>query len=477
MRPDLSTLRDNFRGTLITPMDPAYEGARVLFNTRIRTRPAVLCRCADVNDVVQAVRFAREHGLPIAIRGGGHHACGFSLAEGGVVVDVAGLNEIQFDPASATVTLGAGCGWREADRVTYVDFTGTDSTGAAFGLAAPGGECPTVRNAGYSLGGGYGLLSRRYGLACDNMLEAELVDSQGRVLRVAEDENPDLFWALRGGGGGSFGVVTSLKYRLNPVPKTILGGAMAWPLDQAEAVLRAYRDLYVGREEDRLAVCLVLTTEPYPEGDPVIVMYGMYVGPPEEGEHHLAGMRSLGQPLFDGFDRMSYYDLQNALGAEIVYGLQAKWRGGYFRPHGFCDDAFAALVDCFRRAPSGYTLVRFDLLGGGAIARVPTDATAFVHRDPLFYVSIVSQWVTEAETEANLAWTDELAAAMRPYLTGEVYQNYADEDLADWPAAYYGANYPRLQQVKARYDADDFFHHGQSIRLPGSKTGLAGLSA
>lgn len=466
MRPDLAKLRDRFRGTIVTPSDPGYEGARVLFNTRIRTRPAILCRCAGTDDVVEAVRFARENDLPVSIRGGGHHACGFSLVDRGLVVDLGTMRRVDFDPSASTVVAGAGCGWRDLDRVTYVDFTAGDAS-RPYGLAGPGGECPTVSNAGYSLGGGYGFLSRAYGLGCDHLLEAELVNADGRVLRVAEDENAELLWALRGAGGAGFGVVTSLKYRLDALPKTVVGGVAAWPIDQAEAVLRAYRDLYVGGADDRLGLFMVLTTEPYPDGEPVLMVYGMYVGAADEAEPHLAPIRSVGQPLFDAFGPTSYSDLQRSLGEEIVYGLQSKWRGGYFRPGGFDDDAFAIIVDAVRRMPSGYSMVRFDLLGGGAIARVPTDATAFVHRSSLFYVSVIPLWERDEETERNIAWADGLTAALRPYLNGEVYQNYADEDLADWPAAYYGSNYRRLQEVKRRYDPANFFHHPQSIQPPG----------
>ena len=466
MPADLSKLRARFRGSILTPSDPGYERGRVLFNTRIRTRPAIVCQCASTDDVVVAVSFAREAGLPVAVRGGGHHACGFSLVDGGVVVDLASMNRVALDPATVTATVEAGCGWRDVDRVTYVDFTAEGEAGLAHGYAAPGGECPTVSNAGYSLGGGYGLLGRRYGLACDHILEAEVVDAEGRVLRAADDEHPDLLWALRGAGGGGLGVVTRLRYRLDPVPKTVLGGAIGWPIEQAEEVLRAYRDLYADPEEDRLALYLVLTTDPYPQGEKVLMLYGLYVGSPSDAEPRFAPIRSLGRPLFDAFAPTSYYDLQRSLGEEIVYGLQSKWRGGYFRDGGFSDDAFALIVDAFRRIPSGYSMVRFDLLGGGAVARVPTDATAFVHRSSLFYASIISLWERDDETDANVAWVDALAASLRPFLNGEVYQNYADEDLADWPAAYYGTNYRRLQQVKRRYDRADFFHHPQSIRLP-----------
>lgn len=466
MRPDLTALRSSFRGAVVSAYDPGYEAARVLFNTRIRTRPAVLCRCADTQDVVTAVRFARDAGLPVAVRGGGHHASGLSLVDQGLVIDVGGLRGIAFDQAAAEVTVGAGAGWREIDRITYADASVTDDDGLECGLAVPGGECPTVSNAGYSLGGGYGLLGRRFGLGCDHIVEAEVVDADGRVLRVTEDEHPDLWWALRGAGGAGLGVVTRLRYRLNPVPKTVVGGFISWPVEQAEAVFRFYRDLYADRDDDRLALCLLLSTDPYPDGDPAITMYGLYVGPPAEAAAALAPVRSFGKPLVDMFGELSYDDLMQAVGEEIPYGLQSRWRGGYFRNEAFDDAAFGTMLEYYARMPSAYSMIRFDLLAGGAIGRVPADATAFVHRSALHNVSVISLWQDDADTAANLAWADDLAEALRPHLTGEVYQNYAHGELADWPSAYYGSNYPRLQQVKQRYDADDFFHHPQSIRLP-----------
>jgi FAD/FMN-containing dehydrogenase len=452
---DLSRLRASFGGTIVTPFDPAYEGTRVLFNNRVATRPAVICQCGDTSDVVAAVRFARDAGLPLSVRGGGHHACGFSLVDGGLVVDTRTMKRIAFDPLAATVVAGPGSGWRALDRVTYHQQ----------GLAAPGGECPTVSNAGYSLGGGFGFLSRTFGLACDHILEARVVDATGRVLQATENENPDLYWALRGAGGAGFGVVTSLKYRLDPVPPMVFGGVLAWSLDDAPAAFAAYRDFYEGRDEDRMSLYLALVTDPYPEGDPVLMAYGMYAGPLDDGPAQLAALRAVGKPVFDTFGPISYFDLQDTLGQEIVYGLQLKWRGGFFRDGGFGDEAFAAIVDSFRSAPSGFSMCRFDLLGGGAISAVPPDATAFVHRSSLFNISIIAQWVRDDEAEANLRWVDDLMTALNPHLNGEVYQNYADEDLGDWPTAYYGANYPRLQEVKRAYDPEDVFHHPQSIRV------------
>jgi FAD/FMN-containing dehydrogenase len=465
MRVDVESLRRVFRGAVLTAADPGFEDARVLFNRDVRTRPALLCRCAGPDDVARAVRFARDAGLPIAVRGGGHHAAGFSLVEDGLVVDLGAMRGVAFDPGSATAVVEAGAGWRDVDRLTYVDFTGVAADGVPFGYAAPGGECPTVSNAGYSLGGGYGLLGRRFGLACDHIVAAEVVDAQGRVLRVTEDEHPDLLWALRGAGGAGFGVVTGLTYRLDPVRKTMFGGVLMWPLDRAEAVLRTYRDLYLGSDDDRLSLYLALTTDPYPHGEPVVFVYGLCLGAPDAAAAALAPLRSLG-PRVDTFGTTSYEQLQRDLAEEIPYGLRSRWRGGYFRDGGFSDAAFAAIVDRFRRLPTGWSMARFDLLGGGAIGRVPAPATAFVHRSALFAISVIALWQDDGDTDACVDWADGYAGALREHLSGEVYQNYAQADLDDWPGAYYGANYPRLRRVKQRYDPDDVFRHPQSIRLP-----------
>lgn len=467
MRRDFAALRETVRGSLLTPYDAGYEQARVLFNTSVRTRPAALCRCVDTADVVAAVRFARDSGIPIAVRGGGHHASGLSLVQDGLVIDVGGMRDLTFDPTATppTVTVGPGIGWRDIDQVTYVDHT-VDIDGVPHGLAAPGGECPTVSNAGYSLGGGYGPLTRRFGLGCDHLIEVELVDAGGQVLHVSDHEHPDLMWALRGAGSAGFGVVTRLTYRLNPVPKTLIGGVIAWPIERADDVFRAYRDLYSNRDDDRLALSLLLSTDPYPDGPKAIAVYGLYVGHPADAGAALAPLRKLGEPLYDAFEPTSYFEFMQVLGGEIPYGLQSKWRGGYFQTDGLDETAFVTMIDHFRAAPSGYSMVRFDLLGGGAVARVPADATAFAHRSSVHYVSLIAMWQDEHETDANVAWVDQFADALRPALNGEVYQNYADRDLADWPIAYHGAHYSRLQQIKLRYDPTDEFHYPQSIRLP-----------
>jgi FAD/FMN-containing dehydrogenase len=456
MRPDFTALREAVSGQLLTAYDPGFEPARVLFNTRVRTRPAAILRCAGTADVVEAVRFAGDQGLPFSVKGGGHNASGLCLVQDGLVIDTSAMRSLTTDPAGdpPTVTVGPGLGWRDIDRVTYVEH----------GLAAPGGECPTVSNAGYTLGGGYGPLTRRFGLGLDHLVAAEVVTADG-IVRTSQDEHPDLFWAIRGAGGAGFGVVTELTYRLNPVPRALLTGLRAWPIAKGREVFRAYRDLYLDNDDDKLALCLLLSTDPYPDGEPAISVYGLYAGPVAEGEAALAPLRAIDDPLYDAFEPTSYLDFGEALGAEIPYGLQSKWRGGYFRNEAFHEPAFDTMLEYFATAPSPFSMVRFDLLGGGAVARVPFDATAFAHRGSTHYVSLISLWQEDADTPENVDWVDRFCEDLRPALTGEVYQNYADKDLADWPTAYYGAHYPRLREVKRRYDPHNVFRHGQSIAV------------
>jgi FAD/FMN-containing dehydrogenase len=250
--------------------------------------------------------------------------------------------------------------------------------------------------------------------------------------------------------------------------------------------VRAYRDLYAGGgrqtpallrravEDDRLSLYMCFTTSPYPDGEPVVVIYGLYIGPAADGAQVLAPLLRLGTPRLDQMGPLSYHVLLETLGHEVPYGLRSKWYGGYFQSGAMSDEAIGTMVRRFKGFASPYSMARFDLLGGGALARVRPDATAFVHRESLFYLSIIALWEAEEEACANLRWARAFHDDMRPFLSHEVYQNYANGELEDWPRAYYGSNYARLQRIKARYDPEDFFHHPQSIRLPLGPTGRPG---
>ncbi len=442
-----------------------FVEALEIFNISIKSQPAIIIRCESTEDVVKSVKFIKSEDLSCSIRSGGHHFFGASLKDKGVVIDVSNMKKFSFNEQKQTATLQPGCDWHTLETLTHGKYEKRGANDERYGLVATGGDCPTVLNSGYTLGGGYGLSSRSFGLACDNLISAELVLATGEVVQANDKENPDLYWALRGAGGGNFGVVTSLEYQLHLLPKEVLCGYIEWPLSQAEDVMKFYRDMYLNENlPDELSLGMFLGTSPYPVGEPVVNVYGLYTGPADEGKEHVEKFQEFGEPIEDIFGVRPYLDFMTAIGEEIPYGLESKRKGGYFRNDGLSDEAISSIVSHFGKCPSGYSLTRFDLQGGGAIGRVAQDATAFVHRDSLFHISIGSFWQHESEAEENLKWAYEHYQIVSPYLNGHAYQNYADAEITDWSHAYYGQNYPRLQQIKKKYDPENFFEFKQSIR-------------
>jgi FAD/FMN-containing dehydrogenase len=444
-----------------------FVEAREIFKNEVESQPAIIIRCESTEDVVQSIHFVKNKKLGCSIRSGGHHFYGACLKDKGVVIDVSLMKKITFDERQKTATLQPGCAWHSLEAQTLGDYELEEKSGEKYGLVATGGECPTVLNSGYTLGGGYGLSSRRFGLACDNLISAEVVLADGEVVQANEKDNPDLFWALRGAGGGNFGIVTSLKYQLHPLPKEVLCGYIEWPISQAADVMKFYRDLFLDKNTpDELSFGMILGRSPYPEGEAVIALYGLYAGPPKDGQEYINKIQAFGKPLGDNLGVHPYLGFMKTLGEEVPYGLQAKRKGGYFKNDGLSDEVIGLIVSHFQKCPSSYALTRFDILGGGAIARIAKDATAFMHRESLFHISITSLWEYASEAEANTEWTKEHYQILRPYLNGHAYQNYADDELTDWAHAYYGENYPRLQKIKKKYDPENIFEFDQSIRLP-----------
>ena len=466
--------RKTISGSVLMPFSrdhdevKAYHQAREVFNHAIDHRPQVIVRCKTPQDVVHSLQFAQDQQLEFSIRAGGHNACGFSVRDQGLVIDLSQMRDFRFDPEQRIARLQPGCGWRMLEPASYVRH-GFQENGELCGLVATGGDCPDVLNTGFSLGGGHGLLGRQFGLGCDNILNAEIVMSDGRILQANGKENADLFWALRGGGCGNFGVVTALDFRLHALPKTVLAGYMEWPLDQAAEVMKHYRDIFLDEKTpDRLSFYTAFTRTPYPHGQPVLNIHGLYIGSPREGENWVQKLQKVGKPLHQQMEPCSYYDFITALGDEVVYGLRSKWKGGFFKQDGFSDEAIELIVDRFGRAPSPHSMCRFDLLGKGVIEKVPPTATAYVHRNTPFYISLLSLWEDPRHDDRNRRWIDEFHQDLAPFFNGRVYQNYVDLELEDWPEAYYGENYPRLQQIKRLYDPQNLFRHPQSIRLPDS---------
>ncbi|EEE35631.1 FAD linked oxidase domain protein [Rhodobacteraceae bacterium KLH11] len=459
----LSELSNEISGEVLRSVsrDPQerrrYVQAREVFNGAVDAQPAIIVLCKSTQDVTKAIQFVKREGLNFSIRSGGHHAYGASLMDQGVVIDLSHMTDFSYDVENKTATLQPGCTWTSVNEETYKKHS----------LVLTHGECPSVLLAGYTLGGGYGLTSRAFGLGCDNLLSAEVVLADGSVVQASSTENKDLYWALRGGGGGNFGVVTSLTVRLHPLPQQVLCGMVAWPIDQAEDVMKFYRDLYQDENTpDELSFCMLMTNIPYPEGDPLIILYGVYAGEIEDGRQHIEKITSFGEPAVVNTSEAPYSDFMVGLGSEIPHGLKSKWRGGYLNEEGFSDSAIHSIVSEFKQQPSKYSQFRFDLLGGGAIARVSKDETAFRHRDELFNLLIVSFWDHDSEAQINMKWVDECVERLSRIFNGYNYQNYANDGLVDWQSAYYGGNYAKLQRVKKEYDKDNFFNSHQSIELP-----------
>jgi FAD/FMN-containing dehydrogenase len=440
----LAALAQRFRGSLVTRHDPDYDVVRALFNAMIDKRPAVIARCDGTQDVVLAVTFAREHGLPLAVRGGGHSVSGKSSCDGGLVVDLSGMNSVEVDPDGRRARAAGGCRLGELDRATQ-----------EFELATPLGIVTDTGIAGLTLGGGIGWLNGLHGLACDSLAAAEVVTADGLVLRASADENDDLFWALRG-GGGNFGVVTSFEYRLHRVGP-VLGGLLLHPVEQAADVLRDYGE-YARSWADELSTVAALLTGP--SGDVMVGVGACWSGPLGAGARALEQLRSFGTPAADLIREMPYLEMQSLLDEGWPRGRRHYWKSSFLSE--LSDDVIDVLVRAALVKPSPWSVVVLQHVHGAA-ARVAPDATAFVHRREHWDLGLYAMWEDPADTEANVAWARAGWNALRPHLEDAVYSNNLGDEGTDRVRESYGQNYDRLAQVKSRYDPDNLFRLNQNI--------------
>ena len=450
-------LRASVRGGFAGPEDPAYDEARKVYNGMIDRRPAAVIRCADVADVIAAVRVAREEGLDLSVRGGAHSVPGFGTNDGGIVCDLSGMRSTRVNPERRTVRAEGGCTWGDLDHATH-----------AFGLATTGGIISTTGVAGLTLGGGIGHLARGCGLSCDNLISADVVTSDGQLLTASEDENADLFWALRG-GGGNFGVVTSLEYRLHPVGE-IYGGPIFYPVDKAGEVMRFYREFIAQAPEQLGAFFAFQIAPPLPfipedrHGETMCAIVTCWAGPAEEGEQAVAPLLEAAPVAAQGLGPMPYPALNGAFDPLLPPGLQHYWKADFVRE--LTDEAIAAHVEHGPRVPSVEATMHLYPIDG-ACHRVASDETAFAYRDARFACVIAGMWPDPADNERNTAWVRDYWEAIHPHSEEGGYVNFMAGDDQDRIRDNYKGNYDRLAEVKGRYDPENLFRMNQNIQPAG----------
>ncbi|MFY0990590.1 FAD-binding oxidoreductase [Halomonas sp. C05BenzN] len=448
-----STMRqfqERLRGPLILPAQAGYDEARRVFNGLIDRRPAMIVRCAGVADVMASVIFAREADLPIAVRGGGHSVVGSAVCDDGLVLDLSSMRSVWVDPRQRLARAEGGATWGDFDHETQ-----------AFGLATTGGIVPSTGIAGLTLGGGIGYLNRKHGLACDNLVSADVVTAEGRRVTASADEHPDLFWGLRG-GGGNFGVVTSFEYRLHPVGP-VLGGEIVYPLERAGEVLRFYRDWSSDAPEEVRADATLVSG---PKG-PVLNIKVCCCGSLEEGEAALRPLRTFGAPVLDSVAPVPYAWVQNLLTEVFQPGRRHYWKAGFL--HAFSDDAIDALLEFFSAdTPAPFAAIAIEYLGG-AISRVDARDTAFAHRQAQHSVLVLRMWDDPAESAANIDWGRRCFHTVAPFLEEGAYVNYLGNEGQARVRTAYGVNYPRLAALKHAFDPDNVFRFNQNIE-PGHPT-------
>lgn len=442
-------------GYVYAPGTTEYDEARTMFNSMFDRRPALIVRCATSEDVVSALNYGRSNDLEVTVYGGGHGVAGTAVADGALCIDLRGMKRVQVDLASRTVQVEAGCTWGELDAATQAD-----------GLAVTGGRVTTTGVAGLALGSGSGWLERSFGYTCDNLLSAQVVTADGRVVTASSEENPDLFWGIRG-GGGNFGIVTEFTLRVHPVGPLLLGGMLLFDATDGRKITSAWRDFML-EAPDAVGSGLVFLTAPpldfVPEplrGQPAVGMVLCYNGPVDEGQAAIQPLVELG-PAVNVVQPMPYVAIQQLIDASAPKGMRNYWTADFY--HDLPDEAIETLVGRATQSPSPMSSV-IVVPGGGAIARVPDDATAFGNRDAQFNIHYLTMWATPNDDEVNINYTKEISAAMKPWSTGGVYLNFiGDEGTGRVKSAFGPDKWDRIRAIKRTWDPDNVFQHNQNIR-------------
>jgi FAD/FMN-containing dehydrogenase len=443
----VSDLAARFSGRLLQPTDAAYDEARRVHNGLIDKRPAVIAQPRNTADIADAVALARESGLEVAVKGGGHNVAGRGTIDGGLLIDLSLMKGIHVDSKNRTARVQGGATWKEYNRETQLH-----------GLASTGGVISSTGVAGLTLGGGLGWLMPKHGMAVDNLRSVELVTADGRVLTASKDENPDLFWALRG-GGGNFGVASSLEFNVHPVGPLVTGGLAAHPFPAARDVLRFFRDFTASVDDNTMAVGALVHS---PDGAAKVAgIAAGHFGTQAEGGSVLGRVKSFGTPAMDVIGPIPYEALNQMLDGAFPKGALNYWKANFLTT--LSDAVIDTMIDCYSRVPSPMSALMLEHFHG-AVTRVPVGDTAFPHRTAGFNLVVAGEWTNPADTDRNIQWVRDTFEAMRPFMASGRYVNYLEADATGDPLeGAYGPVYSRLKQVKAKYDPTNFFHVNQNI--------------
>jgi len=444
-----------FRGSLLTSKDMDYNDARAIWNAMIDRRPGLIARCAGAADVVRAVRFARDNNLLVSVRGGGHGIAGNAVCEGGIVIDLSAMKSVRVDPETKRARIEPGATLADVDKETL-----------AFGLVLPTGINSTTGIAGLTLGGGFGWLTRKFGLTLDNLLSVDVVTADGELVKASETEKPDLFWALRG-GGGNFGVVTSFEFKLNPLNTEVLAGLVVHPFADAEKVLKEYRQALEEAPDELTCWVVMRQAPPLPfiptewHGKEIVVLAMCYCGDIAAGEKAAARLRAIGKPIADVVGPVPFTGWQQAFDPLLTPGARNYWKSQDFAA--LSDAAIDVLLKAVRKLPGPECEIFIGHVGGAA-GRVPTEATAFPQRSSHFVMNVHARW-RETGMDGNcVGWARELFEATKPHSVGTAYVNFMPEDETDRVESAYGANYSRLAEIKRRYDPNNLFRMNQNVK-------------
>lgn len=440
---------------LIMPFDAGYDEGRSVWNGMVDKRPAMISNCKNADDIKKCLNFAQHHDLLVSIKGGGHNVAGKAVCDGGLMINLSQMNTVIVDPVKRTVRVESGATIGELDRETQ-----------KFGLATPVGIVSKTGIAGLTLGGGNGYLARKHGLTIDNLLSVELVTAKGDLISANETENSDLFWALRG-GGGNFGVVTAFEFKLHEIGPEIMAAQVFYPIEDAKQVLQFYRDFTSFAADELAAYALIVSipsADPFPEtfqGKTAIALLVAYAGSLDGGKAALEPLENFGNPFLRVIMPMPYLALQTSFDQSAPHGIRNYWKAHYMDR--LSDEAIDVLINHTTHIPGPITVVGFEPFGG-AITRIGESATAFPQRTASYILGIFSGWIEAEHDEKNINWTRELYNKMTPFVSGGVYSNYLDHDDSDKVSASFGSNYSRLQEVKNKYDPNNFFKLNQNIK-------------